>query len=191
MIEYEQPDFYRFNEDSLKLVKFVMQKKTTFKTLLDLGAGCGVIGLELGQKSGISDLTFLEAQSDFIPFLERNSKIFPEASIIHSSFGDWKPNRTFDCIVSNPPYFDPARGERSLDPRRDMARSFMKDNWGVFFSVINRCLTRDGKAFIVLRHNHQILEEVDQSKLASLKMEKYIEGNLIFLELSRLNVDRN
>ncbi len=189
MTNYEQPDFYRFNEDSLKLVSFVMASKFAFGSILDLGAGCGVIGIELAQKAGVTDLTLLEIQNDFIPHLEKNSESISKVKVVHSSFGAWAPQRAYDCIVSNPPYYQPNRGEKSLDPRRNIARSFTQDDWKILLRLIDLCLSSEGKAFIVLRHDRLTFDQVRLGKPSSLQLKEHVEGKLIFLELSRLNVN--
>lgn len=71
LIDYSQPDFYRFNEDSTKLVAFIQNHlKKTPQSIIDLGAGCGVIGIELKKLYHEAYLTLVEGQSEFLPYLK-------------------------------------------------------------------------------------------------------------------------
>ena len=75
-MDYVQPDFYRFNEDSLKLVTRVESTLSKASHVLDVGAGCGIIGIELALRINIGELHLLEVQQDFLPFIETNLNSF-------------------------------------------------------------------------------------------------------------------
>ena len=51
--DYAQPDYYRFSQDSLDLVKFALDNYSFRKQdqVIDICAGCGVVGMELLLKS--------------------------------------------------------------------------------------------------------------------------------------------
>lgn len=193
MIDYSQPDFYRFNEDSLKLVSWVKQKTSRASHLLDLGAGSGIIGIELANILRPKQLTLVEVQEDYEPHLRINVGTqlhdTPTAEIVLTSFGNWHPLISYDLIVCNPPYFLPGHGEAYKDHRREKARTFVLDSWPILFKVIENSLSEDGKAFIVIKNNKTILKEIARH-LSRLNCEIYEQGSLVFLELSRLNIDR-
>ncbi|ELK0694451.1 hypothetical protein QJF06_000033 [Campylobacter upsaliensis] len=44
---FQFPNAYRYNSDSLLLSAFILEDKLNQKTLLDVGAGCGIIGILL------------------------------------------------------------------------------------------------------------------------------------------------
>ena len=118
MSDYLQPGFYRFNEDSLKLVNWLAARNPVCTHLLDLGAGSGVIGIELCNRLNIHCLTLVEAQEDFIPAIEANIqqqlKVPAQVEFVHQSFGEWKPREQYDLIVCNPPYYLKDHGELSI-----------------------------------------------------------------------------
>jgi tRNA1Val (adenine37-N6)-methyltransferase len=163
MTDYSQPDFYRFNQDSLELVKRVKHNVDKCESILDLGAGCGVIGLELARFYLPHTLALVELQQDYEPLLQHNlSFLMPgtECSVHIKSFAQWRPTKKYEIIVCNPPYFLPGRGQKSKDPRRDLARSFHQDNWKELLCCIERSLTFEGKAFLVLKNEGLLLTEV-------------------------------
>ena len=190
MTDYSQPDFYRFNEDSLKLVEWVSMKISTASQLLDLGAGCGVIGIELANIIRPDKLDLLEAQIDFFPHIQENIKTQLKhqipVEVVNESFGKWSPEKKYDLITCNPPYFLPGRGEPYKDSRRELARSFVLDNWNIFFQTIDKAMTETGQAFLVVKNDFVLIDTIRKSNLL-FELQLAEEGNLIFLKLSRLN----
>lgn len=81
------------------------------RRILDIGTGTGIISLMMAQRYPdahftaveIDDNAFLDAQENFeqSPFADR-------ISLVKAAFQDYAKTcgMTFDCIVSNPPYFD-------------------------------------------------------------------------------------
>ncbi|MGE3608792.1 MAG: methyltransferase [Bacteriovoracaceae bacterium] len=193
MNDYCQPSFYRFNSDSLKLVEFIKNRVSKSHSILDLGAGCGIIGIELAKYYFPVNLILLELQNDFLPSLEKNLQEYlpreTKGEIIISSFSNFKAQRKFDLVVSNPPYYLPKHGEPSSDRRRGLARSFIQDNWTIFLRLLRESLNPEGEGFVVIKNDKVILEEVRQSVLtSSLVIKEWVEGDLVFLNF-RLNVD--
>lgn len=190
MSDYSQPDFYRFNEDSISLINFVKARLTTSKRILDLGAGSGIIGVELANALKAKELTLLEYQEDFLPFLHHNIKEFLSPStaskVIQGSFGTFHSHETFDLIVSNPPYYLRGEGEASKDPRRGLARSFQHEGWSELLNAINRSLSLNGKAFVVVKDHPKIRSEI-QRNLNELDLLIHEKNKILILELSRLN----
>lgn len=192
MIDYQQPDFYRFNEDSLKLVNWVAAQSPACSSLLDLGAGSGIIGIELCNRLLTPNLTLLEAQKDFIPFIETNLreqlKVNAGVEIVHQSFGEWQTQSQFDLIVSNPPYYLKGHGEVAPDIRKQQARTFELDNWQILLQLVSSVLAPKGKAYMVVKNDQRILKEVEKN-LINLKLKVIPIEKLLIIELSRLNIN--
>lgn len=184
MSDYRQPHFYRFNEDSLKLVNFVSSNVKTASHILDLGAGSGIIGIELANRLGPKELTLLDIQEEWLEYLSHNVKnyLVPEVKshVIIESFGKWKPAVQYDLIVSNPPYYLPGHGQPNSDKRKEIARSFVKDDWQIFLGLIKRCLAPSGKAFIVVKNDSRIKKEL----VHDLDFEFMEEDTLLFVKIS-------
>jgi tRNA1Val (adenine37-N6)-methyltransferase len=193
---YSQPDFYHFNEDSIKLVKWIQSSGLSAESILDLGAGSGIIGIELAKYLKPKTLMLVELQKEFIPHLEKNCEDFlPKSvsfSIILKSFQDFNSDQTFDLIVCNPPYYLPGEGELPKNPNRAIARAFLTDSWPVLLDKINSKLSAGGKGYIVLKNNSILYESVNKdAALIDLVVEKYDIGAVMILELFRLNEYRD
>ena len=191
--DYSQPEFYRFNQDSIFLVNWILSQKRTGQRLLDLGAGCGVIGIELARNMHPKSLTLVEFQKEFIPYIKRNCHVFlPENidfHIIHASFSEMKASQIYDLIVCNPPYYLPGKGQEPKLPQRALARSFIQDNWSVLLSLIEKNLQKRGRAFIVVKQNALILKEIEKAMPKALCLDLHHEHELTILELSTLDID--
>lgn len=194
MSDYAQPDFYRFSQDSTALVEWVLKKSGPVSSLMDLGAGSGIIGIELARKLPAKELDLVELQGEYLPFLEKNLALFAsqnvKARIFNQSFGMFSPDQLYDLIVCNPPYYLPGKGELPQNPFKARARTFLVDDWKVLLSLIVKSLKAEGRAFVVLK-NDQALFELIREELThhQLGVERFNQTQLMFIELFRLNVD--
>lgn len=184
-MDYAQPDFYHFNEDSIKLAKYVAKNSGPVHSLLDAGAGCGVIGIEIAQLIEVDELHFLEVQEKFIPYIQENLKLFlPEqtSSIINASFSAYKSSQLFDVIVSNPPYYLPDRGQPNKDQNKGICRSFQIDSWGHLLALFHTHLKPSGKAWVVVKNDKSLLSLI-QKELRSkpLRLEMRDMNDIVFL----------
>lgn len=167
MKDYLQPDFYRFNEDSLRLVKEILQATAKAESILDMGSGSGVIGLELAKALLPGRVDFLELQKEWAPYLHHNVQDFLPAGIEHgifwTSFSDWVPAEKYDLIACNPPYYLPGKGIASPDPVRAKCRSFLEDDWEILLAKCLLALRPQGKAwFVAPRENKSLIEKIPE-----------------------------
>ena len=137
--DYLQPDFYRFNSDSIFLaeraVSFLEKMQKSSFSLIDSFCGCGVVGLEVLKKkktNNIKDVTFVEKNKNFQTFLIENMKLDSSGVYKNALWKDFfylEPNdfegQLKECLVLiNPPYFKQNTSREPLDPNRKMARFF-------------------------------------------------------------------
>lgn len=89
-------------ENTLKLLDEKFKNKKL--NIIDLGCGCGVIGLTLKKKLPSSNVTLIDISDKAIEIARRNSKdLNVEVTFIKNDFLDGI-NKKFNCIISNPPY---------------------------------------------------------------------------------------
>ncbi len=192
--EYSQPDFYRFNSDSLALVEWIIQRGHSYSKVLDLGAGCGILGIELAQKSYAERITFVEIQKEYEDFLLQNIKnhLAPSqhTEVRWESFKDVHLDEEYDLIVCNPPYYLPGHGQQSSNLQRMIARAFIKDSWSDLFYLVERYLTSKGRAYFVIKSNPVIWAHIlNEFKKVNLKYVSQVVGDIVMLEVFRLNKD--
>ncbi len=181
MSDYIQPQFYRFNEDSLLLVKEVAHKHPKAESILDIGAGSGVIGIELAMRLKIPVVHFVELQEEWKDSLETNiHKFLPglKAKIYWTRISSWEPERKYDLIVSNPPYYLPRSGKLSPDPIRAKCRSFLEDNWEILLLRSQAALLPGGWAhFVTLTEN---LNHIQETGIPFMSQE---HGDLVIISI--------
>lgn len=176
-MDYKQPSFYKFNSDSIDLVKFVLEQKVKSKRVLDLCAGCGVIGLEYAQSCiQVECLDFVEVQEEFIEFIEYNIEHFNnkkiKTDIFHGAVSQFSSLHKYDLILSNPPYFIKGEGRESQNQLKQLCRTFMIDTAEIYLQKITHLLAKNGKAFILLPNDIKswgsLIEKYNLQKVENL-----------------------
>lgn len=90
--------------------------------VLDVGCGCGLIGLMAAQR-GAAEVTMIEIDPAAAAEAAANAAASPWAdrlTVLCADFLSYAPSSPFDSIISNPPFF--ATGLTAPDPRRAAAR---------------------------------------------------------------------
>ena len=157
--DYFQPNFYHFSQDSILLAKLAAKELGDLpgnSWCLDIGAGCGVVGLEIIKALDKNiNFDFLELQSEFRPFFSKNLDFIGErrkfCNFLNFDFRSFPDTRKYSVIVCNPPYFVLGSGMLGNDIRRNKCRFFMEGSYKELFIFLKSRLNPNGKAFILLR----------------------------------------
>lgn len=196
--EYYQPEDYRFSLDSVFLAQIVARSLESHPNVgdlrvLDLCAGCGVVGLELQfhQKS-LKKIDFLEVQDVYKNYFEKNVL---QAQVEDSEFNfllmnydrllkkDYK--EVYDIIVSNPPYFFQGEGLLSPNEFKNRCRFFIDSDFKKMIKAILNSLKPAGKAYLLARpgthHGRNLFEEIKKliTGLADVQVFDEVRGTNI------------
>ena len=161
---YKQPEGYHFSFDSLQLAQFVASELRTQADLsslrvLDLCAGCGVVGIELSwHLRSIRQIDFLEVQDVYTECFYHNMVAVnrPELKVrwhllnydaLHQP--EW--TEKFDLIISNPPYFLANHGMLSPSEFKNRCRFFIDSSFEHYIQAIENALANNGRAYFLLR----------------------------------------
>lgn len=167
--EYSQPSEYHFSHDSVFLARRVFDYCRDQGVLprhgLDLGAGCGIIGLdflfhcqeELLNTPAAFD--FLEVQTTyhrhFINNAEKADIKKTRLNFLNENYEILKGSefaQKYDLILCNPPYFHLGQGKLSPCNFKNRCRFFMDSDLKTLIQAIENCLTFTGNAFVLLRN---------------------------------------
>lgn len=117
---------YRFSADAVLAAHFCRPGQDD--VILDLGCGCGVIGLILAFRHSGARVTGLEVQEELARLAGdniRTNRLEARISVIHGSLREIDSliaPESFDLVVSNPPYRQPGSGRLSPTDQRARAR---------------------------------------------------------------------
>lgn len=105
MILYQLKDGYRYNSDTLMLYKFAISLNLR-GDILEVGTGCGVLGLLLKRDLKNANLTLMDIQKDNVALCQKNALVNEiSCEILEGDFNSFKSSKRFDTIISNPPFY--------------------------------------------------------------------------------------
>jgi tRNA1Val (adenine37-N6)-methyltransferase len=138
-------------------------------TVLDIGAGTGLISLMIAQRSG-AFITAVEIEKNAAEeaFLNvQNSEWSSRISIQHSSFQDFVrvANNHFDVIVSNPPFF--SNSVKNTNPCLSLARHNYMLPFEDIIAGSKKLLGKNGTLSLILpaKPAREFIEKAQQENL--------------------------
>lgn len=177
---YHQPDDYHFCQDSVLFPRLVADALQTVEIspeyrVLDVCAGCGVLGLELAfHEPRLTQIDFLEIQEEFREYFERNRLTAQREDSFRFLAANYEillePSQAgqYDLIIANPPYFfanegrqAPAQSEKSRLQNR--CRFFIDSDLPKLLLGCANALKPNGQAFLLMKsgktHGRNALRE--------------------------------
>lgn len=105
MILKQYTDSYRFNSDTIFLYNFI-SKLDIKGSVLDIGSGCGILGLLIKRDFPDIGLTQIEIQDKYAKLSRQNAAInHIESNVICEDFLNFNFEEKFDFIITNPPFY--------------------------------------------------------------------------------------
>lgn len=122
------------------------------KTILDIGTGTGVIAMMLAQKTE-AHIDAIDIDVDAVNQAAQNiseSKFADKIHVSRNSFQDYVKStaKTFNLIVSNPPYFEQCL--KSSDEQRSQARHAYSLPFEELIDGVSKILDPKGKFCLIL-----------------------------------------
>ena len=136
------------------------------KYILDVGAGSGLISLQLAQRNPWASITSIEIDPAAAAQAKENIQSSPwsdRMEVICSDFRDYHAENKFDLIVSNPPYF--VDSLECPDRQRTAARHNNSLSYEDLLEGVSGLLTENGFFTVVIPAD--VAERV--KKIASIK----------------------
>lgn len=124
---------YRFSLDSLLLACFARLGRE--QVGIDLGCGCGVVGLALLLRQPALRLTGVDIDPESVRVAGVNAVNLHYADRYAATLADvalWRPERVVDFVVANPPYRPLGRGRVSQGESRAAARFESRGDFALF-----------------------------------------------------------
>ena len=121
------------------------------RAILDVGTGSGIVALMALQRSPHADVVALDIDSAAVAQARSNADATPwhdRVVCVCSDVAEYESDRSFDHIVSNPPYF--VESTHSPNSQRDRARNAESLPFEVLVSSAERLLRHGGRLTVVL-----------------------------------------
>ena len=146
-------NLFKITNDPLLLADFCRENIKKSGTLLDIGAGNGILPLLLVSNIYLTKISAVEIQKDSFDCLERNialnslsDKIIP----YHTDINDFFPDFEFDYIISNPPYYRKSSGSLPQSEEISIAKFEIKMSLDNLIFNIKRLLKNHGFFYIII-----------------------------------------
>ena len=183
-IKYSQPDFYHFSEDSTLLVRESLsffKSKKQFNYVLDLCAGCAVVGIEFSLSKTVQFIDFIEQQEEFIPHINKNllNHNIQNANVYNLDFSKCNDYKKYDLILMNPPYFDSAAHRASPNAKKNKCRLITKEKAKQLLQSIEGSLNEKAHLCIVIPKQSFWSELLMSSSL--IELERVVRDKVVVL----------
>ena len=134
---------------------------TSIKDILDIGAGTGLLSLMLAQKT-IAAIDAVELNKEAALQAAENFNASPwkeRLQVYETSIHDFNPGKKYDCIISNPPFFEDDL--RSSNASKNAAKHDTTLTLDELLHQIKRLLKADGIASVLIPfHRTAYLEKL-------------------------------
>jgi len=176
---YQRREGYRFSLDAVLLYSFVHMK--VVKSIADLGAGSGVVGLMLARKFPSATVTLVEMQKSLHGLALRNVELnglSGRMSVLLHDLREPLSLRGLDLVVSNPPFRKPLTGRLSHGRERAVARHELELSLPALMRAASSVLRARGR-FCLVYHPHRLSELLTELANAGLepKRLRFVHGN--------------
>jgi len=139
MLLYQPESGYCYNSDSIFLYDFINNFKPKGK-VLDVGAGCGVVGLLVARDNEKVELEAIEKQGILANYAQKNAEENSiEYRLYRDDFLEFQTQQKYDYIISNPPFY-PDGVQKSKDEMLTHARYNSSLPMDGFFKKVSQLL---------------------------------------------------
>lgn len=171
---FQDNTLYKFTSDSIRLAKFCNIKHTD--SVLDMCAGCGVIGLYLYSITTFDNLYFNEIQPQMCKLIDKNLKynhLQDKSKVLCKDLKDLTLEdfkKPIDVVVCNPPYFK-LNGE--IKEKREIAicRHEICTNLSNIIKKSSNLLKNKGRFYIIVPED-RLCEAISEMGNNNFKVKK-------------------
>ena len=174
-------NLFKITNDPLLLADFCREDIKKSGTLLDIGAGNGILPLLLCN-ANLTEISAVEIQKNSLKKKKKNidlnslsDKIIP----YHTDINDFFPDFEFDYIISNPPYYRENSGSLSQSEEISIAKFEIKMTLDNLILNIKRLLKNHGTFYIIIIPGrlNDVLKAIYFQRLNISKLRTVIHNN--------------
>jgi len=147
---------YRFSVDALLLADFARGADPGWQgAIVDLGAGCGVVGLALAAQLPAARVILVELQARLAGVCRANVRengFAPRVDVVEADLRRLKglvEGASVERVVSNPPFHPAGTGRQSPDPEKAVANMELEVSLPVLVACAARLLRPRGRFSVI------------------------------------------
>ena len=150
---YQYEDLYKFTSDSINLAKFCRVKHTD--NVLDMCAGCGVVGFYAYSINNFNKIYFNEIQPKMCDLIKKNAELnllTDKCEVLCKDLNELTRKdfvKPLDVIVCNPPYFK-VNGKIKDNKSVAICRHEIKTNLKQVINKSSELIKSLGKFYLVI-----------------------------------------
>lgn len=166
---FQSEDVFKVGTDAMVLGAWTSSEPHPSR-ILDIGTGTGVLSMMMAQKFPKAKIVAMDSSMHAVQLANYNflsNPISNNCSALLHSFEDYEPDKPFDLIVSNPPFF--LNAKKSESTLNMVAKHWNQSGLESFFGLIKRSLAPFGRAFIVHPPQAGFEKEASRMNLSLVK----------------------
>jgi len=174
-----------------ELVNIILKNELGNKTVLDIGSGSGCIAVSLAKHSPKAKVTALDICKDAIELSQRNAKENDvNLEFINADILNYKSDKKYDSIVSNPPYVIESEkkhmSKNVLDYEPELALFVKNDDPLQFYKAIldfaKNSLNKNGEIYFEINESYKdkIMELVNNYGYSNIDCKLDVFGKYRF-----------
>lgn len=173
---FQPREGYRYSLDAFLLARFSNPVRID-GSIVDLGAGCGVISLMLARMNPTASVVAVENNPDMAVFVDRNIRhndLSPRVSVDTVDVLALRkryPCSTFDLVVSNPPFRVAGSGKTSPRAGRDAARHETTARLADFMAAA-KFLVKPGGRICFIQHPSRLTDFITHAGELNLALHR-------------------
>ena len=180
---YQNNSLYKFTSDSIKLAKFCNIKHTD--NVLDMCAGCGVVGLYAYSICQCNSIVFNDIQSQMCDLVQKNIELNNLQNKCKVVCKDLKEleladfDKPLDVVICNPPYFK-LNSKIKKDDSVAMCRHEISTNLNIIICTASRLVKDKGRFYFIIPADRmcEAIELCAGNRFKIKRMEIYQHKNL-------------
>lgn len=136
---------YNLTSDAVWLAAFAAKSK--IKNILDVGIGTGGVSLCLLEHNPGLEITGIDVSQQMLDECEQNVKLNKrKIELSRADIINWKTSKTFDAVITNPPYFKGSAAKHGAHHNTDLnewTRACLKrvKPRGYFYTIVDSAVT--------------------------------------------------
>ena len=118
----QETDGLTFGTDALLLAGYISGK---YKYGCEIGSGSGIISMLLLTREKLQSVVAVEVQEEYAILTQKNAELndlTEKITVVLSDIREYKSEREFDIVYTNPPYMKVDSGRKNEADRKNIAR---------------------------------------------------------------------